>query len=29
MSNSAQVANTVNGQKLYRNAVVVAVTKTF
>jgi hypothetical protein len=29
MANSTQVANTVNGQKLYRNAVVVAVTKTF
>jgi len=29
MTNSTQVANTVNGQKLYRNAVVVAVTKTF
>lgn len=29
MSNTFQTANTVNGQKLYKNAVVVSLTKTF
>ncbi len=29
MSNAFQAANTVSGQKLYKNAVVVSVTKTF
>ena len=29
LTNAAQTADTINGQKLYRNAVVVSVTKTF
>ena len=29
LSSAAQTANTLNGQKLYRNAVVASVTKTF